>query len=93
MRGLDRAKNYGHHMAKLHKCADVDPKMRGGSFVAEGRDKAEVMKKAADHAKSAHGMAVIPPDVERKVRAAIRDTGGPQGVPGRDVKLGTSKLG
>ena len=51
------------------------------------------MKKAADHAKSAHGMAVIPPDVERKVRAAIRDTGGSKDIAGRDVKLGTSKLG
>ena len=80
-------------MAKQLKCADVDPKMRGCSFVAEGRDEAEVMKKAADHAKSAHGMAVIPPDVERKVRAAIRDTGGSRDVAGRDVKLGTSKLG
>jgi len=73
MRGLDRAKNYGHHMAKLHKCADVDPKMRGGSFVAEGRDKAEVMKKAADHAKDAHGTALILPDV-RRAEGASRDS-------------------
>jgi predicted small metal-binding protein len=33
----------------------------------------EVMKKAADHAKTAHGMATIPPDVETKARAVIRD--------------------
>ena len=80
-------------MAKQLKCADVDAKMRGCSFVAEGRDEGKVMKKATEHAKSAHGMAVIPPDVERKVRAAIRDTGGSKDTAGRDSKLGTSKLG
>jgi predicted small metal-binding protein len=47
--------------------------MKTCTFVAKGNDTDEVMKKAADHAKTAHGMATIPPDVETKARAVIRD--------------------
>jgi len=32
-----------------------------------------VMKKAAEHARNVHKMNPIPPDMERKVRGAIRD--------------------
>ncbi|HSF05985.1 MAG TPA: DUF1059 domain-containing protein [Methylomirabilota bacterium] len=53
------------------RCADVG--MKDCKFVAQGKDDAEVMKKAAEHAKSAHGMAVVPPDVDRKARSAIHD--------------------
>jgi predicted small metal-binding protein len=53
------------------RCADVG--MKECKFVAEGKDDAEVMKKASEHAKTAHGMATIPPDVERKAKAAIRN--------------------
>ncbi len=56
-------------MPKVLRCGDVMP---GCAAVLEGRDDAEVMKKAADHAKSAHGMATVPPDVVNKVRAAIK---------------------
>ena len=59
------------------RCADVDAKMKGCSFVAQGKDDIEVMKKAAEHARSAHNMTAIPPEVEKKVWAAIRETGGP----------------
>jgi predicted small metal-binding protein len=31
------------------------------------------MKKGADHAKAAHGMTTIPPDMAKKVQAAIKD--------------------
>jgi predicted small metal-binding protein len=31
------------------------------------------MKKGAEHAKTAHGMHSIPPDVAQKVQAAIKD--------------------
>jgi len=34
---------------------------------------AEVMKKGAEHAKTAHGMQTIPPDVAKKVQGAIKD--------------------
>jgi predicted small metal-binding protein len=56
-------------MPKVLRCGDVMP---GCAAVLEGRDDAEVMKKVADHAKSAHGMATVPPDVVNKVRAAIK---------------------
>ncbi len=57
-------------MAKILKCGDLMP---GCNAVIEGKDVAEVMAKAADHAKKAHGMATIPPDVAAKVKAAIKD--------------------
>jgi predicted small metal-binding protein len=57
-------------MAKQLKCGDLMP---GCSFVAEGKDVNEVMAKAATHAKQAHGMATIPPEVAKKAQAVIRD--------------------
>ena len=33
----------------------------------------EVMKKGAEHARTAHGMQSVPPDVAKKVQAAIKD--------------------
>jgi predicted small metal-binding protein len=59
-------------MKELH-CADVG--MTDCKFVAQGKDDTEVMKKAAEHAKSAHGMATVPPDLEKKARTAIREVG------------------
>lgn len=53
----------------LH-CGDL---MSGCDFVARGATEDEVMQKAAEHAKTAHGMQDIPPDMAPKVRAAIRD--------------------
>src|SRR5262249_927135 len=41
------------------KCSDVG--MKTCNFVAQGRDEKEVMTKAAEHAKNAHGMTAIPP--------------------------------
>lgn len=57
-------------MAKILKCGDLVP---GCHAVIEGQDVGEVMAKAAEHAKKAHGMATIPPDVVAKVKAAIKD--------------------
>ena len=39
----------------------------------QGKDEAEVMAKGAEHAKTAHQMTTIPPDVAAKVKAAIKD--------------------
>ena len=47
--------------------------MPGCNAVIEGKDESEVMQKGAEHAKTAHGMSAIPPDVAQKVRGAIRD--------------------
>ena len=57
-------------MAKVLKCGDVVP---GCSVVMEGKDVTEVMAKGAAHAKTAHGMSSIPPDIMKKVQAAIKD--------------------
>ena len=57
-------------MAKVLKCGDLVP---GCNTVIEGKDEAEVMAKGSEHAKTAHSMATIPPDVAAKVKAAIKD--------------------
>jgi predicted small metal-binding protein len=57
-------------MPKILRCSDLMP---GCAFVAEGKDVAEVMAKAAEHAKRDHGLSSIPPDVAAKAQAAIKD--------------------
>ncbi|MBI4609642.1 MAG: DUF1059 domain-containing protein [Candidatus Rokubacteria bacterium] len=57
-------------MAKILKCGDVAP---GCNAVLEGKDMAELMAKAAEHAKTVHGMTTIPPELAAKVQAAIKD--------------------
>lgn len=57
-------------MTRELKCADLMP---GCNFVAEGKDDSEVMKRTAEHTKSAHKMIALSMEVERKARAAIRD--------------------
>ena len=56
-------------MAKQLRCDDIIP---GCPEVIEGKDDIEVMKKATEHAKSAHQIAMLPPDVASKVQQAIR---------------------
>lgn len=58
-------------MAKLIRCADLMP---GCNAVVEGKDVAEVMAKAAEHAKKDHGVTTMPPEMIPKVQAAIKDT-------------------
>jgi predicted small metal-binding protein len=55
---------------KQLRCGDIMP---GCQTVIEGQDEAEVMRKGAEHAKSAHGLSQIPPDVGKKVQLAIKD--------------------
>jgi len=62
----------GFRTVRELRCADL---MAGCNFVAPGKDDSEVMKKTAEHAKSAHKMAAISVEVEKKARAAIRDAG------------------
>ena len=63
-------KRGGLAMAKVLWCGDV---VSGCKAVIEGKDVAEVMAKGAEHAKKDHGMATIPPDLAKKVQAAIKD--------------------
>ena len=58
-------------MAKVLRCGDL---MQGCNAVIEGKDEAEVMAKGAEHAKMAHNITAIPPDMAAKVQAAIKDT-------------------
>ncbi len=57
-------------MSKELHCGDL---MTGCEFVAEGKDEAEVMTRAAEHARAAHGMTDITPELAGKVQAAIRE--------------------
>ena len=57
-------------MAKVLRCGDLMP---GCQAVVEGNDVAEVLAKAVEHAKQAHGVTSIPPDLAAKAQAAIKD--------------------
>jgi predicted small metal-binding protein len=57
-------------MAKTVCCRDVGVDC---DFEAKGETVDEVMQKVVAHAKSAHGMDKVPPEVAAKVRSAIRE--------------------
>ncbi len=58
-------------MAKEFYCKDVVP---GCNAVIKGKDEKEVMAKAAEHARDAHNITNLPPDVQQKVRQNIHNT-------------------
>ncbi len=58
-------------MSKELRCADVVP---GCDHVVVGETEQEVMEKGAVHAKEAHGIEEITPELAEKVKAAIRTT-------------------
>jgi predicted small metal-binding protein len=58
------------NMAKTVSCRDVGMDC---DFVAKGETNEDIMQQAAEHARTAHNMAEIPPEVVDKVRGAIRD--------------------
>ena len=57
-------------MARSMSCRDVGPDC---DFVARGESDEEVLGQVAEHARSAHGMEEVPPELAEKARAAIRD--------------------
>jgi predicted small metal-binding protein len=57
-------------MAKVLRCADV---VGNCDFVAKGDSEEEILQQASEHARSAHSIDEITPDVAQKVKAAIRD--------------------
>jgi predicted small metal-binding protein len=57
-------------MAKVLRCKDVGMDC---DFVARADSEEELLKKAAEHATTAHDMKKIPEAVLTKVRAAIRN--------------------
>jgi predicted small metal-binding protein len=48
--------------------------MPGCTFETNADTKEELMKQGMDHAKTAHNLTTLPPDVLAKVTAAIRQT-------------------
>ena len=57
-------------MAKSISCRDVGVDC---DFKATGETVEDVMRSCAEHAKTAHGMNEIPPELAKKVQSAIRD--------------------
>ncbi len=57
-------------MAKVVKCRDVGVDC---DFEARGQTEQEVLRNAAEHARTAHGMKEISPELAVKVKAAIRE--------------------
>jgi predicted small metal-binding protein len=57
-------------MAKIIRCREVGVDC---DFEARGATEQEVLDKAAQHGRTAHGIEVLPPELVEKVRAAIRE--------------------
>jgi predicted small metal-binding protein len=57
-------------MTKVLRCRDVGVDC---DFEAKGETAEEIMAQAAKHAKEAHGMDQIPPEVVEQCQKAIRD--------------------
>ncbi len=57
-------------MAKMVSCKDAGVDC---DFVMRGETAEDVLQQAAEHARTVHNMAEIPPDVAAKLQGAIRD--------------------
>ena len=57
-------------MRKILRCGEIVP---GCNLVAHGDDEAELLVKAAEHARSAHGVEHMSDELRAKVKATIRD--------------------
>ena len=58
-------------MAKILKCAEVDP-ASGCQHIIRGETEEQVLPKAAEHAKE-HGIREVTPELIERVKANIRD--------------------
>jgi predicted small metal-binding protein len=58
-------------MGKVIDCAKVDPSS-GCTHVVRGQSEEEVLRNAMEHAKQ-HGIREVTPELQAKVKAAIRD--------------------
>ena len=56
-------------MAKVLRCGDL---MAGCPAVIKGTTEEEVLQQAAKHAKEAHNITTVTPDLAAKVKTAIR---------------------
>jgi predicted small metal-binding protein len=57
-------------MTKVLRCGDMMP---GCDFVARAESEDELMQKAAQHAREAHGMQTIPAELVLQIKSKIRD--------------------
>lgn len=60
-------------MGKVLKCRDVGVNC---DFVARGTDEADILRQAAEHAKGCHQGVKMTPELQTKIRAAIKDESG-----------------
>lgn len=60
-------------MGKTLACKDVGVDC---DFVIHGKDEGDVLRQAAEHAKGCHSGVQMTPDVQAKVRAAIKEEHG-----------------
>ena len=60
-------------MGKTLACKDVGVDC---DFVIKGQDEADVLRQAAEHAKGCHHNVQMTPEVQAKIRAAIKSEGG-----------------
>ena len=59
-------------MEKTLKCQDVGVDC---DFEARGKNEAEILQKAAEHAKGCHQGVQMTPELVAKIKAAIKDEG------------------
>ncbi|MGB0013713.1 MAG: DUF1059 domain-containing protein [Candidatus Sulfotelmatobacter sp.] len=57
-------------MTKVLRCNDV---VGSCDFVARGESEQDILHQAAEHARSAHQVNEVTPELAEKVRSAIRD--------------------
>lgn len=57
-------------MTKVLSCRDVGVDC---DWVVRAETEEEIMRKGAEHARKEHGLTEITPEMEKNVRAAIRD--------------------
>jgi predicted small metal-binding protein len=60
-------------MGKMLACKDVGVDC---DVVLKGKDEADIMRQAAEHAKGCHQGVQMTPAVQAKIRAAIKEEGG-----------------
>ena len=60
-------------MGKVLKCRDVGVNC---DFVARGTDEAEILRQATEHAKGCHQGVEMTPELQTKIRTAIKDESG-----------------
>ena len=60
-------------MGKVLKCRDVGVDC---DFEVHGKDEAEILQKAAEHAKGCHQGVQVTPELQARIKAAIKDAGG-----------------